>query len=241
MSSIYAPAPPPREPDPAPDEHAATQKRRKVIAAVAASALVVAGAAAAMPFTSMMPVRTIAVEGNVNLPPEAVEEATGIELGTPIARVSVREAAASVAANPWVESATVARDWPNAVNVRVTEHVPVAWIDQGGEPHLIDRQGRDFVVADPPTGAVQLVNVAESQLGDAVDVASSISDKARPRVRSLTASGPYNFELVLDDDRTVVWGAGEDNHNKAVALEAVLQMEGSAFNISNPELVTVRP
>lgn len=241
MSSIYAPAPPPREPDPVSDVQPATQKRRKVIAAVAASALVVAGIAAAMPFTPMMPVRTIAVEGNANLPQEAVEEATGIELGTPIGRVNVRDAAAKVAANPWVDSATVGRDWPSGIDVRVTEHVPVAWIDQAGEPHLIDSQGRDFVVADPPMGAVQLVNVSEGQLADAVEVASSISEKARPRVRSLTASGPYNFELVLDDDRMVVWGAGDDNQNKALALEAVLQMEGSAFNISNPELVTVRP
>ena len=46
--------------------------------------------------------------------------------------------------------------------------------------------------------------------------------------------------LRLREGRTVVWGAAEDNANKALALESVLQMEGTEFNISNPELVTTR-
>ena len=72
------------------------------------------------------------------------------------------------------------------------------------------------------------------------EVASSISDTARPRVRALETEGKYNYKLVLDDDRVVHWGASVDNANKALALETVLQMEGGEFNISNPELVTSR-
>lgn len=226
------------EPKPAQPEKGA--RRRSVLAVLGCLALI-ATVAAAMPFTPLMPVRAIAVNGNVNLSDEEVQSATGIQFETPIGRVSVRQAAAEVAANPWVEKATVSRNWPNAIDVDIVEHVPVAWVDFGGEPHLIDSQGRDFVVAPPPPGAVQLDGIAEEQMEDAVGVASSISEKARPRVRALTADGPYSFVLVLDDDRTVTWGAAEDNENKAIALEAVLQMEGSAFNISNPELVTAQP
>lgn len=214
-------------------------KRRSVIVVIACLVFV-ALVAAAMPFTPMMPVRGIGVDGNVNLTDAQVQDETGIELDTPIGRVDVRGAAQRLASNPWVESVTVSRNWPNAVDVQITEHVPVAWVDEGGEPHLIDRQGNDFVVADPPPGAVQLDGVAPEQMEDAVEVAASLSDRARPRVRALTADGPYSFVLVLDDERTVFWGSNDDNHNKAIALETVLQMEGTAFNISNPELVTAR-
>lgn len=216
-----------------------SSKRRSAMI-VAACLAFIAAVAAAMPFTPMMPVRGISVDGNVNLTDVQVQEETGIQIDTPIGRVNVRDAAERLASNPWVESATVKRNWPNAVDVTLKEHVPVAWIDEGGQPHLIDREGTDFVVADPPPGAVKLDGVPAEQMGDAVKVAASLSDRARPRVRALTADGPYSFVLVLDDERTVFWGANEDNHNKAVALETVLQMEGTAFNISNPELVTAR-
>ena len=63
---------------------------------------------------------------------------------------------------------------------------------------------------------------------------------ARPQVRELTRDGDHSFVLKLDGDRTVTWGASEDNRNKALALETVLQLDGKTFNISNPELVTSR-
>lgn len=216
---------------------------RRSIAMLAGCIALVIAVAAALPFTPAMPVKSIDVAGTVNLSEEEVQALAGIEPDTPMGRVDVHRAARQVAANPWVETANVKRDWPSAVDVTVTEHVPVAWVDQGGEKHLIDREGRDFVVAEPPAGTVQLVGVDsgnENQMRDAVAVASSISEKARPRVRELATDGPYNFVLMLDDGRPVTWGPANDNQNKALALETVLQLEGQSFNITNPELVTSR-
>ena len=213
---------------------------RRAIAIVAGCVALVLAVVAALPFTPAMPVDDVNVEGAVNLPAEEIEALSGVEVGTPMGRVDVRGAAQNVAGNPWVDSVTVKRNWPNAVDVAVVEHTPVAWIDQGGEPHLINSEGKDFVVAQPPLGAVQLVGISEAQLPKAVEVASAITDPARPQVRELTRDGDHSFVLKLDGDRTVTWGASEDNHNKALALETVLQLDGKTFNISNPELVTSR-
>jgi len=213
---------------------------RRAIAIVAGCVALVLAVVAALPFTPAMPVDDVNVEGAVNLPAEEVKSLSGVETGTPMGRVDVRRAAQDVAANPWVDSVTVKRNWPNAVDVTVVEHTPVAWIDQGGEPHLINSEGKDFVVAQPPVGAVQLVGISEEQLPKAVEVASAITDVARPQVRELTRDGDHSFVLKLDGDRTVTWGASEDNRNKALALETVLQLDGKTFNISNPELVTSR-
>jgi len=213
---------------------------RRAIAIVAGCVALVLAVVAALPFTPAMPVDDVNVEGAVNLPAEEVTSLSGVETGTPMGRVDVRRAAQDVATNSWVDSVTVKRNWPNAVDVTVVEHTPVAWIDQGGEPHLINSEGKDFVVAQPPVGAVQLVDIGEEQLPKAVEVASAITDVARPQVRELTRDGDHSFVLKLDGDRTVTWGASEDNRNKALALETVLQLDGKTFNISNPELVTSR-
>lgn len=213
---------------------------RRAIAIVAGCVALVLAVVAALPFTPAMPVDDVNVEGAVNLPAEEATSLSGVETGTPMGRVDVRRAAQDVATNPWVDSVTVKRNWPNAVDVTVVEHTPVAWIDQGGEPHLINSEGKDFVVAQPPVGAVQLVDIGEEQLPKAVEVASAITDVARPQVRELTRDGDHSFVLKLDGDRTVTWGASEDNRNKALALETVLQLDGKTFNISNPELVTSR-
>lgn len=213
---------------------------RRAIAVVIGCITLIAAVVAALPFTPAMPVDAVSVEGAVNLPAEEVEALSGIEAGTPMGRVDVRGAAHRVAGNPWVDSATVKRQWPNAVDITVVEHTPVAWLDQSGEPHLINSEGKDFVIAQPPVGAVQLTGIGDEQMRKAVEVAAAITDPARPQVRELTTDGAHNFVLKVEGDRTVVWGAAEDNRNKALALETVLQLPGQSFNISNPELVTSR-
>lgn len=213
---------------------------RRAIAVVIGCITLIAAVVAALPFTPAMPVDAVSVEGAVNLPAEEVEALSGIEAGTPMGRVDVRGAAHRVAGNPWVDSATVKRQWPNAVDITVVEHTPVAWLDQSGEPHLINSEGKDFVIAQPPVGAVQLTGIGDEQMREAVEVAAAITDPARPQVRELTTDGAHNFVLKVEGDRTVVWGAAEDNRNKALALETVLQLPGQTFNISNPELVTSR-
>ena len=245
-----APEPAP-EPEPAaerreapePDPEERRRARRRTIASVGVSLLVLAGIAAAMPFTPMMPVHGVNVDGNAALTPEQVEELTGIVPETPMGRVDVRAAAEGVAANPWVKSATVKRDWPSSIQVDVEEYTAVAFVVLEDGAHLIDAEGKDFLVADPPPGAMELVGPGiEDEEGKraAVEIAASISEKARGQVEALDARGPYEYVLRLREGRTVVWGAAEDNANKALALESVLQMEGTEFNISNPELVTSR-
>lgn len=109
------------EPEPEPDPEERKRTRRRTVASVGVSLLVLAGIAAAMPFTPMMPVHGVNVDGNAALTPDQVEELTGIVPETPMGRVDVRAAAEGVAANPWVKSATVKRDWPSSIQVDVEE------------------------------------------------------------------------------------------------------------------------
>lgn len=215
----------------------ASRTQRRVWSIVGALA-VLAALAAIVPFTPVMPVGGIEVQGNRTLSDEQVQELTGIEPETPMGRVDVHQAAENVAANPWVKTVTVKRDWPSSVDVSVEEHEAVAYISQSDGSHLIDRDGEDFLVADPPAEAVELVGSQDEQaLKGAVAVAASLSESSRNQIDSIEV-GKYTYVLHTVDGRTVDWGAPEDNANKALALDTVLQMEGREFNIANPQLVT---
>ena len=217
-------------------------QRRILIGAVVA-AILIAIAAVVLPRTQVFAVEEIAVEGAVQLSPEEVEAATGIVNGTPIGAVNTHDAAVGVAGLPWVESVTVTRSWPSTIEVELTEHTAVAFVSEPDGSHLINAQGEVFAVDDPPAGAVEITGAAArdgAALSGAMGVVSSISGPSREAVASIEARSPNSFVLKLKDGRTVVWGASENNANKALALETVLQREGQEFNISNPQQVTVR-
>lgn len=216
------------------------KNRRRTIGIAAGCVAAVAALVAIAPFTPVMGVKEVAVEGNRTLSTEQVRDLTGIAPDTPMGRVNVTDAAHRVASDPWVKTVTVARNWPNTIDVALEEHVAVAYLRQSDGAHLIDREGKDFLVAEQPAGAVELVGASadnEQAMADAVDIASSISDEARAEIAVIEV-GPFNHVLKTHDGRTIYWGASEDNQNKAYALEAVLQMEGEEFNITNPQLVT---
>lgn len=231
----------PEEPE-QPDQPGRQKRRKRATLSIAACFGVLVVLAALTPFTPVMPMRGINVHGNHVLSDEHVQALADIAPDTPMGRVDVHRAAQNIAADPWVEEVTVSRDWPSSVDVAITEHVAVAFIAQDDGTHLIDAGGNDFLIAEPPPQAIELVG---APLGDAeemagvVDIAASISERARNEIAAIEVSAQNNV-LRTNDGRTVVWGASEDNQNKSYALEAVLQMEGTEFNISNPQLVTSR-
>ena len=217
-------------------------RRRRAALSIGGCLGIVAVLAAVAPFTPVVPMRGINVHGNHVLTEEYVQQLADIAPDTPMGRVDVRRAAQNIAADPWVETVTVSRDWPSSVDVEVTEHVAVAFIAQDDGTHLIDSNGVDFLVAEPPPQAIELVGApvedAEA-MAAVVDIAASISERARNEIAAIDVA-PLNHVLRTNDGRTIVWGASEDNENKSYALEAVLQMEGREFNITNPQLVTSR-
>lgn len=220
-----------------------TKNRRRAIAIAAAVVLLLAALAAILPFTPALQVKNIAVDGAQHTSAEEVADASGVALGTPMGRVDTHAAAVGVAGLPWVKSVTARRQWPSTLQIAVEEHVAVAYVVDGEGSHLIDASGERFAVDTPPEGAVEITGDAardDQAASRAVDVVASISEAVRGEVASVEAPSPYVFVLHLRDDKTVVWGASEDNANKALALETVLQRDGAEFNLSSPGQITVR-
>ena len=216
---------------------------KRIVGITTAAAVVIVALWAVVYFTPLMAVKNIEVEGNSHVAEEDIVSASGVSEGTPLAQVDMRDAASGAVSLPWVKSATASRSWPSTIKLSVQEHDPVAFFSQPDGTHLLDAEGRDFAIDTPPENAVELTGVAatdEAVRKGAVDIAGTFSEPAREAVESIEARGKYDYVLHLKEGRTVTWGASEDNHNKALALDTVLQREGTEFNITNPQLVTVR-
>lgn len=210
----------------------------------AAILVVVAIIAAIVVFlTPAFSVRSFEVEGNNHVSNEQVIEATGVAEGERLAQVNVSQAAQGVASLPWVQTVTVNRGWPSSLKVSIVEQQAVAYMNESDGTHLLNEKGAAFAIEDPPQEAVEITGDArdnEEVRRAALEVASSISEPTRAQIDSIEARGEYVFVINLDDGRTVVWGASEDNHDKALALDTVLEREGSEFDISNPSQIGVR-
>lgn len=188
-------------------------------------------------------VSAIEVTGNERVTEETVWELTGVPEGENLLRVDTVAAASGVVSDPWVSAATVTRQLPSTLKVELEERTVVAYREGDDGPVLIDSEGAPFIVESPPEGAVLVTGDAadeEPVLAGAVDIAAAIPAEVREQVATLEAESPRSYTFVLHDGRRVYWGASTDNANKALAMETVLHRDGSEWDISNPELVTVR-
>lgn len=183
------------------------------------------------------------ISGNDRTPQETVIGATGVGAGDNLVRIDAGQAARGVAELPWVRSATVSRQWPSTLRVEVTERQALLYTSESDGDHLIDGDGRPFVIDTPPETAVEVTGDLREDpaaLADVADVVSSLPEHVRLMVASVDVPGRYEITLLLDDGRTIYWGASESNHDKSLAMQTAIQRTGEHWNLSNPGLITVR-
>lgn len=123
-----------------------TRRRRWLVGGMAV-ALLVAGAALALLHSGWFEARHRLLQGAVHTPASAVWRAAGIGPATPLIDVSAAAAARRIDMLPWVDRASVVRQWPDTVRVTVTERIPVAVVGQGSQAVLVDRSGRALALA----------------------------------------------------------------------------------------------
>jgi cell division protein FtsQ len=92
----------------------------------------------------------IEVDGNREVSSDDVRSVFGEDIGRNLFFIPIELRRQEMEGLPWVERASVERLLPNRIHVRVTERVPVAFAQNGGELQLIDRHG---VLLTMPTGA----------------------------------------------------------------------------------------
>ncbi len=114
------------------------------IAPVLLVLMVVGGGLAGLRFALDQPVERVAISGRFQrVQPLDVEKAVRDAVGADgMVAVDLARIAAAVQQIPWVDRASVARNWPRALSVQVVEQTPVA---RWGESGLLNVRGEVFV------------------------------------------------------------------------------------------------
>jgi cell division protein FtsQ len=147
---------------------------------------------------------------------------------------------------PWVRRADVRRQWPAGIEVRVEEHVPVAfWGKTGGR--LVNSHGEIFMagINTPPPDALPVLlgpaSLAPEMLSyyrQAVDLLKTIGRMPR----ALSVSSRLALQLKLDDGMIVELGRQQAGPSIRGRLQRFVEFYPSVLTAAKrrPEIVDMR-
>lgn len=195
-------------------------------------------------FTPIMSARNVVVVGLAEVPQEEVLAAAAVVPGTPLLQVDTDAVAERVASIRRVASARVQREYPSSLRITVVERVPVVVKDYPDGPHLFDRDGVDFATAPPPPSLPYLETATPGPSDPATQAALQVMLALPPEVAGqvgrIAAPSVASITLTLIDGRVVVWGTTDRTEEKALKLAALLTQPGRTYDVSSPDLPTVK-
>lgn len=216
----------------------------KMLLATVMLVIVGVGLALILYFTPVMSARNIVVTGTGAVTREEVLDAAQVRVGTPLLQINTNQVADRVAAIRRVASARVQRQYPSALRITIVERVPVVVKDFPDGPHLFDRDGVDFATGPPPP-ALPYIDVANPGPNDpttkaALQVLLALRPEVAGQVGRIAAPSLASITLTLGDGRVVIWGTTDRTDEKAEKLAALLTQPGKTYDVSSPDLPTVK-
>jgi cell division protein FtsQ len=167
-----------------------------------------------------------------------------IPSGRSILRIDTTSMAKRVASIPEVRTVRVQRLFPSTVKVTVAERAPILFFDSPQGAHLVDAESVEFAIAPAPIGVPELVTDHpggnDPVTKSAVSVLAVLPPALSIQVGEVVARSISDISLNLRDGRTVVWGGTNDAERKAAVVLPLLTRDGTVFDVSSPNLVTVK-
>lgn len=221
-----------------------TVRGLKVLMWSALFSVIVVGLGLLLYFTPIMSARDIVVTGLGAVTQDEIIAAAAVAPGTPLLQVNTDAVAERVATIRRVATARVQRQYPSTLRITVVERTPVVVKDYPDGTHMFDRDGVDFAVAPPPPG-VPYLDVENPGPNDAptkaaLQVMTSLRPEVATQVARISAQSVAAITLTLTDGREVVWGDTERTEEKALKLGALLTQPGHIYDVSSPDLPTVK-
>jgi cell division protein FtsQ len=205
-----------------------TRRRRQwLLGSLVMTLLAVVYAATRSP---LLAVDQVAVTGAARTVPDDVRAASGIRPGSALTDVDGEAVAAAVRALPWVDGATVERNWLGTVTVSVSERSPVLALVAGdGTAALVDDRRRVLAAVPAPPPGLPVVRglpaaAPGTTLPDAVDGALALSRRLTPGVRTRVEAidvADGELTLALRPQGRARLGGPDKLDQKMVALQTV--------------------
>jgi len=112
----------------------------------------------------ILSIRQVDVAGAEVSDPRGALRALGMDVGTPTIDVRSDAITRAILEDPWVESATVAVQWPGSVTIEVTERIPVAPVLAGEQWMLVSRDGGVLMAVGKPSSDDALVAIDQGSI-----------------------------------------------------------------------------
>ena len=128
--------------------------RRRKLAAIALklktlaiAAVAVGGVAAAITFfpqivATVFSMQSIELDGNEHLTDEELLQIAGLKGKKSILVLSSRKVYEKLTESPWIQSATVRKEYPSRLLIRIRETEPFALLNMKGKMFIVDDKGR---------------------------------------------------------------------------------------------------
>lgn len=193
-------------------------------------------------FSSVLETRELTVTGTSVVTTEQVIEVAQVPMGTPLTRIPAAAIKQRVLSLPAVADVQLHRDWPNTLEIEVTERTLVYQRLQEANYQWVDAEGRIFhSTPEPGPAPVAIIETADQRLlADVATVVGALPADVITETERLEATSVDHITILLVDGRTIVWGSAAQSTEKAALLPTLLAMEGTVLDVSVPSHPAVR-
>lgn len=198
---------------------------------VAGVLLAVVAGGAALTRSPLFRVRSLHVAGAAHLSRDAVIRRADVSVGVNIFSLDAARAEARLEGDPWIVEATVTKDPPSTVEIRIVEQAPVATTELGGDRRLVGGDGelldgsrmRFSQVVALPRIVSDEAPVDQEVRRSAARALVAMPSALRLEVRDVVVSAGAQLSVVLRSGLTVEYGDADRLKAKAQAVGAVLR------------------
>jgi cell division protein FtsQ len=169
--------------------------------------------------SGLFPVKEISFSGNVHMSEGDLKSLIAVTPHEGLLRLSTKRVSESLLKSPWIKDASVRKEFPCRISVRVHEVSPFAILEMKGHAFLIDEKGK---VLDEMKGSVPFLPVITADpfknrevFMEAVNLAGVLKEKRiateRNRVEIVAGNGPESISMILDN---VLVKVGQGNYEQ---------------------------
>jgi cell division protein FtsQ len=95
-------------------------------------------------------------------------------------------------------------------------------------------------VASRPPGLATVAVKSTADIGAGVQVLVALTPRLRGELVSVKVDSPARIRLALVGGREIIWGDATQSDLKAKVATALLARDGTTFDVSAPDVVTIR-
>lgn len=245
-------------------ERAARARRRYLsyvlkIAAVIAAVLLLVFGSIFVYRSNLLAVETVTVSGVEHLTDQEVTQLAAVPDDSTLLRLDVDGICSRLKEHPWVQDATITRQFPHTIRINVTERTPSAavkinsksiWVVSTDGAWLSAATKEDWKnyrrILDVDTNMASPVagsEVTDEGILNALAVFDQVSPELAEQIKSISAESAVKTSLTLKGGVEVAFGVAEDIELKEADIWTLLdKYEGkiSYINVRVPDRPTYR-